>query len=610
MKNTSKAKEKLLARLKQLHRPGAEPAMTEPPENSPERSRETLQWLVHTLEVHQIELEMQNEELHRVQTELELSRDQYAELYDFAPIGYFTFDPEGLILKVNLAGTKLLRKGRQQLINKSFLPFIADAAGRETFSSHLKQVLQRQKILKCEVKLKGQNGTIIHGQLQSVAGDKGKNAPEVILCSIVDDTVGKHLEQDLQEAREYAENIVENVHEPLMVLNPDLRILTANHSFYATFKVTPEKTIGYFIYDLGDRQWDIPRLRVLIEEILPLNTVIADYEVEHEFPNIGRKTILLNARQIFHEEVGSHIILLAMKDITARRQAEKRIGDVLRQQQVILDNIPNIAWLKDREGRYLVVNEPFSRTYDVGPQELLGKSDFDIFPPERAANYVRDFKAVITSGKRTSFEETLIDPAGKTLHVEKVKTPVFNDAGEVIGVIGIVYDITTSKETEASLRYDSTHDGLTGLYNRVFFDEELERLSHGRKFPLSIVMADVNGLKTINDTQGHSAGDRLIQLAARVILEGFRTDDIVARTGGDEFAVLLPETDCVVAEVAVERIRQAPEIRDSLLAIAFGIACAENEEHIAKALKLSDERMYQDKSGQKESSAKGPGDPR
>jgi len=152
----------------------------------------------------------------------------------------------------------------------------------------------------------------------------------------------------IQDAREYAENIVETVREPLVVLNSDLKVLTANHSFYETFKVTSEETIGNFIYDLGNRQWDIPGLRVLIEEILPQDTVFNGYEVEHDFVDIGRKIILLNARQIFRENIGSHIILLAMEDITERKRVEevlrkygaeleesKKLGDVLNE----IDNV-------------------------------------------------------------------------------------------------------------------------------------------------------------------------------------------------------------------------------------------------------------------------------
>jgi signal transduction histidine kinase len=135
----------------------------------------------------------------------------------------------------------------------------------------------------------------------------------------------KFLNDEIDEAREFAESVINTVREPLISLDQDLRVVAANHSFYDTFKVTPEETIGNFIYDLGNRQWDIPKLRVLFEEILPLDTVFNGYEVEHDFLDIGRKIILLNARQIFREKIGSHIILLAMEDITERKSAEDKI---------------------------------------------------------------------------------------------------------------------------------------------------------------------------------------------------------------------------------------------------------------------------------------------
>ena len=281
--------------------------------------------LFHELQVHQIELEMQNEELRQTQEELELSRNTYAELFDFAPIGYFLFDASGVIRKVNLAGACLLGIERELMVNKPLISFIADAEGRGFFSHHLESVLQKQGMQRCEIKLKGKEGAVVYGLLKSVTlGDVGSKTG-YILCSIVDGTVGKKLETEIQDAREYAENIVETVREPLVVLNSDLKILTANHSFYDTFKVTPVDTIGNFIYDLGNRQWDIPKLRVLFEEILPHDTVFNGYEVEHDFQGIGRKIILLNARQIFRKNIGSHIILLAMEDITERKQLEENL---------------------------------------------------------------------------------------------------------------------------------------------------------------------------------------------------------------------------------------------------------------------------------------------
>ncbi|HXE96837.1 MAG TPA: diguanylate cyclase [Dongiaceae bacterium] len=296
-------------------------------------------------------------------------------------------------------------------------------------------------------------------------------------------------------------------------------------------------------------------------------------------------------------------VLARIKMLLHVKLLNDRLSEVILQQQAILDNIPNIAWLKDREGKYVAVNEPFGRALGMAPEKLVGKNDYDIYPLELAVKYEKNFKEVMETGVRTYFEESIDDRDGTHHYVEKIQTPIFTGLGEIIGIIGIAHDITSRKEVEVKLRHESTHDILTGLYNRAFFDEELERLSHSRMFPMSIVMADVNGLKTVNDTLGHDAGDNLIRLAARIILGAFRAEDIVARIGGDEFAVLLPETDSAVAEEAVERIMSCPEITSGQVSIAFGIATAENKDKLGEALKLSDKRMYRDKSAQKNSTS-------
>ncbi|MEI6259781.1 MAG: CHASE domain-containing protein, partial [Deltaproteobacteria bacterium] len=172
-----------------------------------------------------------------------------------------------------------------------------------------------------------------------VSSSRIKFGGRTVLHSIIQDiSKRKQVEMEIQAALEYAENIVETVREPLLVLSAALKILTANHSFYDTFKVTPEATIGNFIFALGNRQWDIPRLRVLLEEILPHETTFNGYEVEHDFPNIGRKIILLNARQIFRKNIGSHIILLAMEDITKRKLVEAELHETNLQLEVATVN--------------------------------------------------------------------------------------------------------------------------------------------------------------------------------------------------------------------------------------------------------------------------------
>jgi PAS domain S-box-containing protein len=174
----------------------------------PSRSAAETRRLFHELEVHQIELELQNEELRQAQLELESSRDKFAELYDFAPVGYFTFDAQGRISAVNLIGAQLLGVERNLLAGRPFSRFIADAQGNEIFSRHCLSVLQGKGVQRCEIRLTGKDGSKIHGQLQSVLADTIGDRDGSILSSIVDGTAGKQLGDQLQKAHDDLERTV------------------------------------------------------------------------------------------------------------------------------------------------------------------------------------------------------------------------------------------------------------------------------------------------------------------------------------------------------------------------------------------------------------------
>jgi PAS domain S-box-containing protein len=145
----------------------------------------------------------------------------------------------------------------------------------------------------------------------------------------------------LNEASEYAENIINTVREPLIVLDQDLRVVTASRSFYEFFKVKPEETEGQLIYNLGNDQWDIPKLRELLETILPQKTTFDNYEVEHDFTTIGKRIMLLNARQIQRAFGKERIILLAIEDIIERKEAEQMLKESEKHLDQVLQFFPD-----------------------------------------------------------------------------------------------------------------------------------------------------------------------------------------------------------------------------------------------------------------------------
>ncbi len=141
---------------------------------------------------------------------------------------------------------------------------------------------------------------------------------------------------DVRDACALAEGIVDTVREPVLVLDKEHRVIAANRSFYSTFKVNVEETRGRLLYTLGDGQWDIPTLRVLLEKIIPEQGVMEGYKVEHDFPGVGPRTMLLNARKIFYETGAHTTILLGIEDVTQKCALEQEMAELLRQKDVLL----------------------------------------------------------------------------------------------------------------------------------------------------------------------------------------------------------------------------------------------------------------------------------
>ena len=168
-------------------------------------------------------------------------------------------------------------------------------------------------------------------------------------------------------------NILGSIREPLLLLDRDLKVVTANPSFYRVFNVEPDETEGALIYDLGNRQWDIPDLRKLLEDILPQNTAFHDFEVEHDFESIGRKFMRLNARRIYGEADQPQLILLAIEDVTEREYYKKNL------EELVEERTAEIRKLKEQlEAERAYLQEEIKLVYNH--EDIVGKSD--------AINYV------------------------------------------------------------------------------------------------------------------------------------------------------------------------------------------------------------------------------
>jgi PAS domain S-box-containing protein len=291
-------------------------------------------------------------------------------------------------------------------------------------------------------------------QIQRVLGKE-----RIILLAIEDITERREIEAGLEktrkelaatkisedEAREYAEGMIHTVRDPLIALDKDLRIVTVSRSFYEFFKVKPEETVGHLIYDLGNKQWDIPKLRELLETILPEKTTFDNYEVEHDFTTIGRRIMLLNARQIQRLSGKDTIILLVIEDITERKKLEEAHSKLA----AIVESADDAIIGKDLEGNITSWNNGAEAIYGYNAKEILGKSLSLLMPP----GHSEEDKELLT--KRSSveliknYETQRRRKDGKIIDISLTISPIKDSSEKIIGSSTIARDISEKKKLES-----------------------------------------------------------------------------------------------------------------------------------------------------------------
>lgn len=281
----------------------------------------------------------------------------------------------------------------------------------------------------------------------------------------------------------------------------------------------------------------------------------------------------------------------------------------LQQTLNILDSFwkhsPNPISILEKNGRIIRISESGADLFGYSPEMLEGINISEVCPLSVVEEMVRRVKAASDKKELQSFTDSIDLQSGEKRHYESWVFPITNEEEET-NLFGIAaLDITDRKNTEERLNYLSFHDPVTGLYNRTYYERELQRLDFSDDYPVSVISLDADGLKIINDTLGHSMGDELLKNLANILSQSLRDSDILARVGGDEFIIFLPKTDNEVAEKIVERIRknikQYNEENLILpLSISLGLETAElSGEKLEEVLKRADENMYNNKFFQK-----------
>ena len=294
-----------------------------------------------------------------------------------------------------------------------------------------------------------------------------------VVEDIADVIEGRHPKQGLREALDYTSSIVETIREPLIVLDAGLRVVSANAAFYRTFEATSAATEGKSIFELGNRQWDIPELRELLEELLPKNTAFNDFEIDSDLPNIGRRIMLLNARRIYSAGKKTQRILLAMEDITARRLAER---------ELVASELQYRRLFEAANDGMLIVNADTGQIEDVNPflidmvgftrQEILGKKLWELGMLKNI-DLSRGHFMVLREKGCIRYDDVPVETSdGRQIDVEFVSN---------------VYDVNGKKVVQCNIRDITERKELEQLK-----DEFIGMVSHELGRPLTVISGCLN----------------------------------------------------------------------------------------------------------------------
>lgn len=369
----------------------------------------------------------------------------------------------------------------------------------------------------------------------------------------------------------------------LCVLGRDYSITRVNKAFEQFAGKKAEELVGAgllsFTYP-ADREYTRAKLEALASQDDPVKFVNRLYGHDGAYHYLE-----------WHGLAHGSQLYLAARDITHSR-IERAYFEAL-----FLNSTDAMLYF-DRETKVFNLNKQFTELFGYTLEELKGVPLCQFFPPEP-----EDGPALcqrILQGESVALETVRISKSGRRIPVAVKGGPVYID-GELKGGFAVYTDISERKAYEEHLKHLSLHDQLTGLYNRNFFETQVKIIEKSKRYPISVIVFDVDGLKLVNDTLGHAQGDKLLQLIANVIAKSLRASDFLARIGGDEFVAVLPETDeetvLKIADRIRANIRKANEAsKEFPVSVSVGAATAANHyTTIEEVLRKADERMYHEK---------------
>lgn len=384
---------------------------------------------------------------------------------------------------------------------------------------------------------------------------------------------------------------------PMWIKNEDGVFLKINKKFKNTFidrDLTQDDIIGKLNKDIFEED--------LAKEYDENHKKVVEMKQPMVFEGKTKnKSVMSYLTPILDENENIIVITGVIKDTTETKNYQQSLINQNTLLETIINTIPDIIFYKDKQSRYLGGNKAFFEGFfGKKKSEVIGKNDFELHQDKEVAEAFIERDQEILKNKEDKYTEiNILNKDDKILYLESVKTPLINEKGEAWGIVGVARDMTKRKELEDMLTQMSYTDKLTGLYNRAYFEEQINKLDDNEYYPLTLIMGDLNGLKAVNDNLGHLEGDKLLVEIAKVLKGSCRKEDLVFRWGGDEFIILLPNSDYTLGKEICNRIQLNCKNTDKTpipLSISLGVSTKINKQKdIDEILKEAEDMMYIEK---------------
>ena len=428
----------------------------------------------------------------------------------------------------------------------------------------------------------------------------------IVICIIIN-RFKLHSEQDGIKtilANELLQKVLDTIPMPIFWKDLDSNFLGCNQYFAVeTGKTSPDELIGKNDYDTPSSA-QTEKYRADDAEIMKTGNAKINIEELHISANGDQRwvrTSKMPLRDVNGEVFG---LLGVFEDITQRKRAEQELYYEKERLKITLLAIGDAVITTDQNKKVTLINRVAEALTGWCAEDALGKDIDHVLTLENEIKDIKDrnpIDEVLTGLNTVDFENNtiIVSKNGDKRVIEDSAAPILSEDGDIQGHVMVFRDVTDKKIKQDEILYLSYHDSLTTLYNRRYMEERLKQIEEMESYPLSIIMGDINGLKMVNDVLGHYEGDRFLIEASKILIESCRQSDIVARWGGDEFLILLPDTTAAEAERICENINKKCAELTSMsikLSISLGYATRKNDkEEISRTINTAEEVMYTQK---------------